>query len=306
MFGEDFQPIHSDLIIPFQLEQSGLRGRFVRLGTTLDEILGKHQYPLPVARLVAEAATLACILGSMLKEDGMFTLQAKGDGPISLLVADYTPDGAVRAYAAFNNDNLSSVPNRFCDLLGDGYLAFTIDRGADFERYQGIVEIEKESLTQTALHYFLQSEQVHTEIKFFSAQQGPPWQTCAVCVQAMPREGDLTQHDLDRLPDGWDEMTALMHTMTPAEALDPSLHPHDLLFRLFHERGVRVYDTIHVQHRCRCGIERAQRALATLSEAEAAEFSDNNYVEVKCEFCNSTYRFTLEELAALRAASEVQ
>lgn len=306
MFDAEFQAQHSDMIVPFQLEQSSLRGRFVRLGSTLDEILGKHQYPAPVARLVAEACTLACVLGSMLKEDGIFSLQAKGDGPVSLLVADYTADGALRAYASFNSEKLSTVPDRFCELLGDGYLAFTIDRGAGFERYQGIVQIEGDSLTTSAQHYFLQSEQVHTEIKFFCAEQGPPWHTGAICVQAMPKEGDLTEHDLDRIPDGWDEMTALIHTLTAAEAINPSLHPHDLLFRLFHEGGIRVYDTVHVQHRCRCGLERAQQALATLSEAEAAEFSENNYVEVKCEFCNSAYRFTLEELAELREQSKVQ
>lgn len=306
MFDGELQANHSDLIVPFQLEQSGLRGRLVRLGSTLDEILGKHHYPLPVSRLVAEAATLACVLGSMLKEEGIFSLQAKGDGPVSLLVADYTPDGAVRAYASFNSDQLTTVPDRFCDLLGAGYLAFTMDRGVGFERYQGIVEIEKESLTASAQHYFLQSEQVHTEIKFLSVQQGPPWQTAALCVQAMPKEEDRGHHDLDRVPDGWDDMTALVHTLTPAEALDSALHPHDLLFRLFHERGVRAYDTIHLHHRCRCGLERAQRVLTALSETEAQELAENDIVEVRCEFCNSTYRFTLEQLAVLREQSKIQ
>ncbi|HRJ12416.1 MAG TPA: Hsp33 family molecular chaperone HslO, partial [Alphaproteobacteria bacterium] len=120
MFEETMQLSHNDMIVPFQLEQSALRGRLVRLGTTLDDILCKHQYPPPVARLVAEAATLACVLGSMLKEDGIFSLQAKGDGPVSLLVADYTADGALRAYASFNNESLSTVPDRFCELLGTG------------------------------------------------------------------------------------------------------------------------------------------------------------------------------------------
>jgi len=302
MFEETMQLSHNDMIVPFQLEQSALRGRLVRLGTTLDDILCKHQYPPPVARLVAEAATLACVLGSMLKEDGIFSLQAKGDGPVSLLVADYTADGALRAYASFNNESLSTVPDRFCELLGTGYLSFTLDRGAGFERYQGIVEIDGDSLTKSAQHYFLQSEQVHTEIKYFATAGGPPWQVAAVCIQAMPRTEDIGDHDLDRIPDGWDEMIALLHTLTPLEAMDTALHPHDVLFRLFHEGGVRVHDTQHIQHRCRCGLARAEQALATLSEAEALEFSDDNIVEVKCEFCNSTYRFTLAEVAALRGA----
>ncbi len=302
------EPNHNDLIIPFQLEASGLRGRFVRLGATLDEILGKHQYPAPVARLVAEAATLACVLGSMLKHDGIFSLQAKGDGPVSMLVADYTSDGALRAYASFNKDLVTTVPDSFAELLGAGYLAFTVDRGGDFERYQGIVEIEGDSLTTSAQHYFLQSEQIHTEVRFFAAANGHSFHTAALCVQAMPRQNkgdaDAGDHDLDRLPDGWDEAVALTNTLTAMEALDAALHPHEVLFRLFHEGGVRAHDTVHVMHRCRCGLERAERALTALSEAEAEELADHGRIEVRCEFCNSTYTFTLQELSDLRAEQE--
>jgi len=295
------EPNHNDLIIPFQLEQSGLRGRFVRLGATLDEILGKHQYPQPVARLVAEAATLACVLGSMLKEDGIFSLQAKGDGPVGMLVADYTSDGSLRAYASFNKDVVATVPDSFAELLGTGYLAFTIDRGEGFERYQGIVEVDGASLTAAAQHYFLQSEQIHTELKFFAAPHAHSFHTAALCIQAMPHDADAGDHDLDRLPPGWDEASALLATLSAAEALDAALHPHEVLFRLFHEGGVRAYDTVHVMHRCRCGLGRAERALSALSEAEAEELADAGRIEVRCEFCNSTYTFTLQELSDLRA-----
>lgn len=291
----------TDQIVPFQLDASSLRGRLVRLSATLDEILGKHAYPPPVAKLVAEAATLACVLGSLMKHDGIFSLQAKGSGPVSLLVADYTADGSLRAYAGFDKDKLESgVPESFAELLGDGYLAFTVDRGGDFERYQGIVEIEGESLCEAAQHYFFQSEQIHTELKFFAAPAAAAFHTACLCVQAMPKDEHDGDHDLDRLPEGWDEAVALMHTLTAPEALDGGLHPYDVLYRLFHENGVRVYDTVHVMHRCRCGLARAERALATLTDAEAQEFSENNIVEVRCEFCNSAYSFTLEEVAALR------
>jgi len=301
------EPNYNDMIVPFQLATSGLRGRFVRLGATLDEILGKHQYPAPVARLVAEAATLACVLGSMLKHEGIFSLQARGDGPVSLLVADYRSDGSLRAYASFNKDKLvgpaavnAGVPDSFAELLGAGYLAFTVDRGGDFEPYQGIVEIEGDSLTVAARHYFQQSEQIQTELSFFTAPIILSFHTAVLCLQAMPPEQLSEAHDLDTLPPGWDEATALMHTLTAAEALDGTLHPHDVLFRLFHEGGVKAYDTVHVMHRCRCGLERAERVLAMLTEADAQELSDHGRVEVRCEFCNSTYNFTLDELAELR------
>ena len=293
---------HNDVIIPFQLEQSGLRGRIVRLGATLDEILSKHQYPAPVGRLLAEAGTLSCIMGSLLKEDGLFSLQAKGDGPVSLLVADYTADGALRAYANFNPDTLTNVPDTFSDLVGKGYLAFTIDRDLDDGRYQGIVEITKPGLCESAQDYFLQSEQIHTLIKFFSVPHGPSFRTAAICLQAMPPENMTNARDLDDLPPGWDEAQALLETLTTAEALDPTLHPHDVLYRLFHEGGVRVYEPIHVQHRCRCSLERAQRAIATLTDEEAAELAENHMLEVRCEFCNTSYHFTMDDLASLRRA----
>lgn len=300
MFDGALQPSHTDVIIPFQLEKSGLRGRLVRLGGTLNDILGKHHYPAPVARLASEAATLACVLGSLLKHDGIFTLQAKGDGPVGLLVADYTSDGALRAYASFNNEKLSSVPHGFSELLGDGYLAFTMDRGGDSERYQGIVPIEGETLAAAAQYYFLQSEQIRTELKFFAAQTGPNFHTAALCLQAMPAADGEAAHDLDILPAGWEEATALLATLSAHEALDPTLHPHDVLFRLFHEGGVRVHDTVHVQHRCRCGLERAERAAAMLSNAEVQELAEGGAIEVRCEFCNSTYKFTLDEVSQLR------
>jgi molecular chaperone Hsp33 len=300
MFDHPPTILHTDQIIPFQLEKSGLRGRFIRLHTTLDDILGKHQYPPPVARLTAEAATMACVLGSMLKEDGIFSLQANGDGPISLLVADYTAAGNLRAYASFKGDDLPAVPDRFAELLGHGQLMFTLDRGDDFERYQGIVPIDGDSLTAATRSYFLQSEQIHTLIRFFTTSIGAPWHTAALCIQAMPQSEQTGDHGLEFMPDGWDEAQALLQTLTDHEALDPELHPHDVLFRLFHENGVRVYDSQHIRHQCRCGYERAQRALSTLSDAEAEEFAENKILEVKCEFCNSTYRFTLDDLAALR------
>jgi molecular chaperone Hsp33 len=294
-------PNHNDLIVPFQLAESGLRGRFVRLGATLDEILGKHQYPAPVAALVAEAATLAAVLGSLLKDDGIFSLQAKGDGPVSMLVADYTPDGALRAYAAFDADKIHTVPNSFAELLGNGYLAFTIERDGEGGRYQGIVEIEGKSLCAAAQHYFLQSEQIRTELKFFIRPHLHSFRTAAVCIQAMPPETLAESRDLDELPKGWEEVSALLATLTPLEALDAPLHPHDILYRLFHEGGVRVHETVYVTHRCRCSLDRAERALAALTPAEAEELADNRILEVRCEFCNSAYQFTLEEVARLRA-----
>lgn len=293
-------PHHDDQIIPFQLVNSGLRGRMIRLGATLDDILGKHHYPTAVAALLAEAATLAAVMGSLMKDEGVFSLQAKGDGPVRLLVADYMPGGALRAYAAFDETRLANATSGFNGLLGDGYLAFTIDRDSDAGRYQGIVEITGSSLASAVQHYFLQSDQIRTDLKLFVAPKGKFFQVATICLQAVPLESMAGFNDLDVLPTGWDEATTLLGTLTAAEALNAATHPHDVLYRLFHEGGVRVDDTIHVMHRCRCSLERAERALSALPDAEASALLEKDCIEVRCEFCNSTYQFTLEEVKKSR------
>ncbi len=281
----------ADILLPFQLENSRLRGRIIRLSTVLDEILIKHHYPPPVARLTAEAATLSVLIGSMLKLDGIFTLQAKGDGPVSLLVADYTSEGAVRAYAHFSSEQLSAVPDEFAALLGTGYLAFTVDQGAEFERYQGIVDIQGNSLSDSAQHYFMQSEQLRTALKFFVRQNGPNWQAAAIVIQAMPADESKGEHDLDVLPHGWEDAVALLQTITADEMLDAGLHAHDVLFRLFHEDGVRVYDMLPLRHQCRCSYTRAQMVAQTIPPGERDALKIDGEMVITCEFCNSSYKF---------------
>ena len=169
--------IADDLVRPFQIDPFGLRGRLVRLGPLLDEILTRHAYPAPVAQMLGEAITLAAALAGALKYDGVFTLQTKGDGPVGLLVADVASDGAVRGYAQYDGEKLAratagggviggAVPR----LLGAGYLAFTVDQGGNTDRYQGIVELQGASLAECAHHYFRQSEQVEAGLKVAVAQ----------------------------------------------------------------------------------------------------------------------------------------
>src|SRR5438270_1571102 len=172
-----------DLVQPFRLDPFALRGRLVRLGPTVDRILSQHDYPDPVAAILGEAITLAIVLAGALKYDGIFTLQTKSDGPVRLIVADVSTDGAVRGYAQYDSERLEaalepglrpghspSVP----DLIGAGYIAFTVDQGEDTERYQAIVELVGATLAECAQHYFRQSEQVQAGIKLCVARSGTP------------------------------------------------------------------------------------------------------------------------------------
>ena len=281
--------MHTDFLISFQLEKAPVRGRFVRLQHSVNEVLQRHQYPNTVAALTAEAATLAPLMGGLMDETGLFTLQARGGGPLSLLIADYFAPGGIRAYARFDSSELSVVPQGFEDLLGSGHLAFTMDPENSTEQYQGIVPIEGASLSTSAENYFWQSEQIFSRINLAVAQDGPEWQTGGILLQALPGKAEDGDHDLDNAPIEWDAACALLATCTPEELVNAELHPHDLLYRLFNELGVRVHETTPLQARCRCSYERAQRVLASVTASERAELAENGQLTMNCEFCGTVY-----------------
>jgi molecular chaperone Hsp33 len=303
-----------DFVQPFQLDRSRLRGRLVRIGPLLDTILNRHAYPEPVARLLGETIVLASILAAALKYEGIFTLQSKGDGPVSLTVADVSGSPAsaghvgrhvVRGYAGFDPDRLQAEgvdgqPAR--QLLGRGYLAFTVDQGQHTDRYQGIVELLGDGLDDCVRHYFHQSEQLATGLRVSVARDAAgQWRGAAIMLQALP-EDDAGRHP-DRKPsdleDDWRRAMLLLSTCSEAELLDRSLPANALLYRLFHEEGPRVYARHCLEAGCRCSQQRVEQMLRGLPQAEVAEMTVDGQVVVSCEFCNSAYRFDPDQLAAL-------
>jgi molecular chaperone Hsp33 len=287
-------PRNDDIVQPFQIDVSDLRGRLVRVGPVLDEILSKHAYPEPVARLLGETITLAITLAGALKYEGIFTLQTKGDGPISLMVADVTSTGDVRGYAQFDAERLTAADTGSAapvpTLLGTGYIAFTVDQGEHTERYQGIVELSGETLSDCIQHYFRQSEQLDTGIKVAVAFTDVGWRGGALMLQRLP-EDQIQQTLGSDVADDWRRAMVLMGTCTDRELLDPNLSANDLLFRLFNEDGVRVWAPTDLNASCRCSRERVATVLASLPRDEIADLKVNGNVEVTCEFCNSTYTF---------------
>ncbi|MEI8394594.1 MAG: Hsp33 family molecular chaperone HslO [Rhodospirillaceae bacterium] len=294
----------SDHVLPFQTESSHLRGRLVRLGPLLDEILGRHDYPEPVRRLLAETVTLAAALAAILKYDGVFTLQIKGDGPINLIVADVVGHSdstirTIRGYARYDEDALAEAASESgLALIGEGWLAFTVDQGPDTERYQGIVALSGESLADCVRHYFNQSEQLPTGI-IVAIGDTDGWSGTALLLQRLPSANDETILESDSREDDWRRAMVLMSTLTPAEMLDPALPGEDLLFRLFHEDGVRVFHTNGLVAGCRCSYERVSTVLRSLDRAEVESLRDNGEVVVTCEFCNARYTFDDTKLAEL-------
>ena len=292
-----------DLIQPFRIDPFALRGRLVRLGPAIDRILSQHDYPEPVAAMLGEAITLAVVLAGALKYDGIFTLQTKGDGPIRMMIADVSTEGALRGYAQYDEAKLEAALARARAsspsvplLVGSGYIAFTVDQGEDTDRYQGIVELAGSTLAECAHHYFRQSEQLQAGIKLSVGRSGPggTWRAGGLMLQRVPPEGGYAVI-ADDVEDGWRRAMVLMSSATPAELVDPDLPPRRLLFRLFHDDGVRVYRTHPLEAKCRCSRERIERILRAFPDEDMDDLRKDKVITVTCEFCNTVYEFDSRE-----------
>ncbi|MDH5722111.1 MAG: Hsp33 family molecular chaperone HslO [Alphaproteobacteria bacterium] len=298
--------IRDNYVQTFRLESSNLRGRVVRIGSIIDDILNAHQYPKPVAHLVAETMTLCLCLSSMLKYEGIFTLQAQGNGPIKMLVSDVTSEGDIRACATFDQDRFQASreqisalkatedgKNHLAQYLGKGYIAFTVDPKGNEERYQGIVELRGASMIDCVQHYFNQSEQINTGIKMSVGQRDDKWRACAIMLQNMPEEDKGHQGNLEE--DDWRRAMILLDSCTQDELLAEDLESDQLLIRLFHEEGIRVFERKTVQKNCRCDIERVKNILRTMSEEDIEYIKKDDKISIKCEFCSTEYIFDPEE-----------
>jgi molecular chaperone Hsp33 len=313
-------PAGDDSVRPFVVEALDVRGRAIQMGPALDAILERHDYPPAVSRLLAEAVVLAVLLGSSLKIDGRFTLQTETAGPVDMLVVDYRTSGAIRAYARYDAGRVAAVEAEggagSGALLGRGTLAMTIDQGAAASRYQGVVPLEGESLEEVAHTYFRQSEQIPTRVRLAVAEMQSreaaggmrhSWRAGGLIVQFLPdspermRQADLpggdvpegaeTEIDEDDEDDSWVEARSLAETIQDDELTDPAVPVETLLYRLFNERGVRVFNAMPVRDECSCSREKISGMLATFSAAEIAESTENGVISVTCEFCGTSYEF---------------
>jgi len=301
-----------DETIPFAVEPLDVRGRVVRLGPSVDAILSRHGYPAPVARLLGEAAALTVLLGSSLKMEGRFQLQTRSNGPVDMLVVDFDAPDRIRAFARFDAQLLAEAQAQGgttpAALLGSGHLAFTIEQGEAMSRYQGVVALAGQGLEEAAHEYFRQSEQIPTMVRLAVAESltgaGSSWRAGGLMVQFLPeasdgrRPPDLPPGDA---PEGveiaepveeeaWAEARALAGTVEDHELVDPLLSSERLLYRLFHERGVTVFDPRAIREACRCSDLRIRDMLRQFTPQERRDMiGDDGRIGVTCEFC-STHR----------------
>ncbi len=307
-----------DTVLPFDVDSLDLRGKLARLGPSLDELLSKHNYPAPVAKALGEAIVLTTLLGSSMKFDGRFILQTQTDGPVSMIVVDFKAPDRIRAYARFDESRIEDGQSTG-DLLGHGHLVMTIDQGADMNRYQGMVALEGGSLEDAAHEYFLRSEQIPTRVRIAVGEEWRGggetprhrWRAGGMLLQFLPKASNRSQRDLDPgdLPDGvtandvpeddaWVEGQSLIATVEDLELLDPDLSGERLLFRLFHEAGVRVYDAQPMVAKCSCSREAVGGMLSSFEQQDRNDMVKDGKVVVTCEFCSSVYEFTPEEAGA--------
>jgi molecular chaperone Hsp33 len=310
-----------DTILPFQVEALDLRGRVVRFGAAIDTILSRHDYPPPVAKLLGEATVLAVLLGSTLKFEGRFILQTQSDGPVRMLVINYTTPDKVRACARFDRERveaaIASGKAAPGELLGRGHLAMTIDQGPDTARYQGIVALEGNDLEWAAHEYFLRSEQIPTRVRLAVAQElraggaDARWRAGGLLLQFLPQSperarrrdlhpGDVPEGmEVEEPPedDAWVEARSLVETVADVELLDPEISAEQLLYKLFHERGVRVFRSRDLRAKCSCSREGVERMLRSFSQDDRDDMVENGKITVTCEFCNSTYVFAPGEVS---------
>ena len=305
-----------DIVLPFAVESLSTRGRLVRLGPAIDQLLKRHDYPEPVARLVAEAVTLAALLGSTLKMNGRFQLQTKSDGPVTMLLVDFDAPSHLRALARFDRSRLDGASSGD-DLLGHGHMAFTIDPGGEMTRYQGVIALEGQGLEAAAHHYFERSEQIPTLVKLAVGEivtgGGSQWRAGGLVAQYLPQAsgrrlkadfhpGDapegLEPHRIDE-DDAWTEAKARAATTEAHELIDPTLSGERLLFRLFNERGVRVYEPTPLAAVCRCSAEGVDAMLRSFPPHEVKEMvGDDGLIGVTCEFCSTKRTFNPADYGA--------
>jgi molecular chaperone Hsp33 len=320
---EDFSDHpRDDSVLPISVEPLDMRGRIARLGPALDTILTRHAYPAPVAELLGEAAVLCVLLGTTLKDEGRFQLQTRTDGVVDLLVVDFDAPDRLRAFARFDAKKLAALdphklaalnPHKLAapggdreHLLGHGHLAFTVEQGGENARYQGVAPVEAGSLEQAALSYFSQSEQIPSFVRLAVGQvvtpQGTQWRAGGLLAQFLPHSperrrmadfppGDAPEghaHEIFTEDEAWIEAKLLAATVEDHELLDPDLTSVDLAWRLFNERGVKVFPARSIREVCRCSDARIEDMLRNFTQGERDDMvGDDGRITVTCEFCST-------------------
>ncbi|TPW34104.1 Hsp33 family molecular chaperone HslO [Oecophyllibacter saccharovorans] len=305
-------------VLPFYLADAPVRGRLVRLGPLAEVILSRHSLPPAVLSLGAQALALVAAMATALKFNGSFSLQIKGDGPVSLLVADCTSEGVLRFTARMAENAPETLPPSAAELLGKGYLAFTVDQGPDTDRHQGIAELKGETLAEMAEHYFATSEQHACAIHLYACHEAENgWQAGALVLERIANDGGVAQNDdvprttreRDDSGEGedlWETACTFADTLTDKEIFDPALSGPALVHRLFGTLDVRVAPARPLSFGCRCNRAKLANVLRNFSADDLDHMTQDGIITMDCHFCNTHHHFRRSALAAAQNGEGAQ
>ena len=275
-------------VIPFQLSNNSIRGNIVRLQTVVSEIVKRHEYPANIESLFADTLSITACLGSRMKHEGVFTIQAKGSGDVSTLFSDITSDGFLRGYISLIS-GFSNTESNLKSLMGSGHVSFTLDQGKHTKRYQGIVSLEEPSMSKITELYFNNSEQLETKFltfNYFDIEKNNRknfFSAGLIMLQKMPVKNSFDEESNEEI---WQDSLNFLSTLDKEEFLSINLTSEGILYRLFNELEITVYDKIIIKDQCRCSDEKIKFAIENLSKKELREIADENgNVKVVCEFC---------------------
>jgi molecular chaperone Hsp33 len=306
------QIVWDDTVLPFQLDRPAVRGRLARIDATLDQVLAQHGYPPVIEHLVAEAVLLTALIGQTIKLRWKLSLQIRGRGAARLIATDYyapSEEGAparIRAYASYDPERLKADAPAF-PQIGDGFFAILLDQGPGSTPYQGITPIAGGSLGACAEAYFAQSEQLPTRFACaWGRGAAGGWRAGGIMVQMMPRLGgfvatadgaadpvSLTAADLvqGETEEDWRRVTLLLETASVDELSGSEVQPPELLVRLFHEEGPRVFPAQSVRFGCSCSEAKVRQSLSIYSARDIAHMTTpEGIVTADCQFCGAHYR----------------
>ena len=282
-------------VIPFQLGNNKVRGNIVRLQTVVYDIIKRHGYPANVESIFADTLTITACLGCRMKHDGVFTIQAKGTGDVNTLFSDITSDGFLRGYVGLSSD-FTSIQSNLNSLMGSGHISFTLDQGKYTKRYQGIVSLEEPSMSKSAELYFNNSEQLETKFLTFNyydlekSNRKKLFSAGLIMLQRMP---DKNSFDEEINEEFWVNSLNFLSTLGKEEFLSTNITSEEILYRLFNELEITVYDKIIIRDQCRCSEEKIKLAINNLSKKELEDIADQNgNVKVVCEFCKKERIFS--------------
>lgn len=293
----------------FHIDNGAFMGRLVRLDKVVNTILGRHQYPRQVSAVVAESTALGALLSSTIKYNGLFTLQTQSSGPVTMVVVDVTSEGRIRACANVNQEMLDkALELRKSDTdellaaphyMGNGHQAFTVDQGPETDLYQGIVDLQGKNLSECALRYFKQSEQIETYLQLFLQapdKDGESWKAAGILLQKLPDNGGKISDDTEALNEAWNEAVIFAQSLKAEEVFDEKLSAEEILTRLFHANKLEITKTKEYHFGCRCSRDKLFNTLHAMADKDIEDMCENNKITATCHFCGEVYSFDKGEL----------